>query len=92
MKRSEREGFNEIKGIWYNQSYEEALDLFKGMSREKILEICKTKEDSYNMDLERWDPDGNNTFDDNFRLILNCVEAKAYRKASRVILNMGSIN
>lgn len=92
MKSSKRAEFNKLKGIWYKQSYEEALDLFKGMSREKILETCKAKEDSYNMDLDIWNPENENTFEDNFRLILNGVEAKAYRKASRVILNMGSIN
>ena len=90
--KSKREEFEKLKNIWYKQSYKDAIDKFKGMSREKILEICKIKEDSYDMDLDKWDPEDNNAFEDDFKLVLNGVEAEAYRNAATYILRKGSIN
>ena len=91
-ERQQRKVLEKIRKIWYNQSYREAVEMFKGMSKEKILNICKAKKDCFDLDLEKWDPEANHSYDDRMNMLLNKIAAEAYKDAGSYILKKGSIN
>ena len=89
---NQRKALKKIRNIWYNQNYREAVEIFKGMSKEKILNICKAKKESFDLDLEKCDPEDNHSYDDSMNMLLNKIAAKAYKDAGSYILKKGSIN
>ena len=91
VKSRQQEIADEIMGIQYNQSYENAMEMFKSLSREEILKLCQLKESDYISDLNRYSPK-THTGDEGLTIVLRGVEAKAFRDASKAIFKMGSIN
>ena len=85
------EALREICDIQYNQCYIEALELFKNMASEEIIKTFQLKKELHDIDMKRHDPK-NSSYEEKFKILMDCFEVDAYRDAGKAILKLGIVN
>ena len=85
------EALREICDIQYNQCYREAIENFKNMTLENIIKTCQVKKELHDIDTKRHDPK-NSSYEEKFKILMDCFEVDAYRDAGKAILKLGIVN
>ena len=85
------EALREICDIQYNQCYREAIENFKNMTLENIIKTCLVKKELHDIDMKRHDPK-NSSYEEKFKILMDCFEVDAYRDAGKAILKLGIVN
>ena len=85
------EAARELCDIQYNQCYREAIENFKNMTPEEIIKTFQVKKELHDIDMKRHDPK-NSSYEEKFKILMDCFEVDAYRDAGKAILKHGTIN
>lgn len=85
------EALRALTDIQYQQCFNEALEMFKTMSPDKIAKICEAKEKIHKIDYDHHDPD-NSTYEEKLKILMDAMELQAYQDAGKQVLSLGTVN